>query len=530
MGLRSMRSYYAHLETAMGSKSVAKPVFRSSAIFPVIQREGISSRILFMGYWILKRHIQKIAGVITLRSLEGKILNRSTLDITEAKTYRIELADQLANIDYPANTDFMGSLEIEFFSVVNLVFPFPATVINYYGPHFSSVVHTAQRVYNDFEDLRANSQTSVPESGFNIYAEEDREPFIGLINGPNHVADGKISMQLFNIDREELTYELNLGEIAPYQTQIIHPAELMPLKKFLKGQVGAGKIRFNVSWIFPRLVVGNIQQSPPAMTITHTYYDCSAAQSDSDYWLPEQPKWYSAALMVPLCNNEKQFTNIYFYPLYSPSSFIIDIEIYDSKGKRLGSKQNVLAIESPFAEIKQLNIAKLCQELEIPPQKDLAARVIGRAVGDSRFPARVKLGLDIGLTSQPHMPCNICTNLQPFNPALETKPSTFRWSPVLADQPESVLWILNSSPERDYQKTAELDLTFFREKDSEVLKRHVTIPPHGFIVIRPQEDPELQGFFEGKVGWCTAVSTNPYTTDYYFAINPSGVVGGDHSF
>lgn len=526
-----MRSYYAHLETAMGAKTVtSKPIFRSSAIFPVIQTEEIHSRILFMGYWILKRHIQQIGAVITLRTMEGQILYRNLMTITEAKTFRIELADQLQLAGLPKEMPFSGSLEVEFFSSVNLVFPYPATVINYYGPNFCSVVHTAQRVYNDFEDMRANSQTSVPESGFNVYADGNREPFFGLINGPIAVPNGKITMQFFNLDKQMLEHEMEIGEMAPYQTTMIYPARLVDLQKFLKGQAGAGKIRFHVSGIFPRLVAGNMQSSPPAMTITHTYYDCTAAESKSDYWLETQPQWYPASLMVPLVMGESQFTNIYFYPIYSPSNFAIDIEIYNSLGQCLGSKQDVLIIESPADEIERIDLKRLCRELGIAEQQELGARVIARTLNNTRLPARVKLGLDLGTEKAPHMPCNICTNLQPFNPPIETKPTTFRWSPVLADQPYCPVWLINSSPAIDYQKTATFQVTFFHEEDTKTLSREYQIPPHGFVVLHPHEDEELRNFFNGKVGWCTAVSTNPYTTNYYFAINPSGVVGGDHSF
>lgn len=527
-----MRSYYEHLETTAGVAKkviISKPVFRSSAIFPVIHQTGISSRILFMGYWILKRHIKQISAVISLRGENGELLHRDLMAIEEAKTYRLELADQLIKSGLPIDASFIGTMEVEFFSTSNLVFPYPAVVINYYGPHFSSVVHTAQRVYNDFEDMHNNSQAQVPESGFNIYADDEREPFFGLINGPEKTSDGKIFMQFFNSDQEVLSIDFDSGPLQPYQLQMIYPAQLANLKKFLKGKVGAAKIRFQVNWIFPRLVAGNFQHSLPAMTITHTYYDCSNARSQRDYWLPVQPEWHPAALMVPACIQEKHFTNLYFYPIYSPGVFSLDVEIYDAKGHFLGRKKNVLKIESPNEEFKVIDIKDLCAQLKINAHQELAARVIARTVDDNRIPARIKLGLDIGREIQ-QMPCNICTNLQPFNPALETKPSTFRWCPVLADQPHASLWIMNSSPAVHYAKNAEVTLSFFREKDTSVLMRSFTLPPHGFIVIRPDADPDLKNFFAENVGWCTLVSTNPYTTSYYFSENSSGVVGGDHSF
>ncbi len=526
-----MRSYYAHLKTASGTDKKAvttKPIFRSSAIFPVMQYPGVSSRILFMGYWMLKRNIQQIAAVVTLRSEHGEILYRDNLLITEAKTFRVELGQLLSSSGYSQPT-FYGSLEIEFFSTLNLVFPFPAVVINYYGPTFSTVVHTAQRVYNDFEDMQNNSQTSVPESGFNIYCDDNEEPFIGMINGPKAVPEATLKMQFFNSRQEVLVHEYSLGAFEAYQTRFIYPAKLVDLKTFLKGDAGSVKLQFQMNWIFPRLVVGNIRHPQNALSITHSYYDCSAARSESDYWLEAQPEWHPATLMLPVRIEEEYFTNIYFYPIYSPSIIGIDIELYDASGKLAGAKSNLLRLETP--QYKKVNLKELCKELNIPADKILGARVIAKSLGaGGRIPARIKVAFDIGHSSLPTMPCNICTNLQPFNPPWETKPSTFRWAPVLADQPNASLWIMNSSPAVNYRRPCDISITFFREKDTTTLSRKLTLPPHGFCVIRPENDKELSDFFEGEIGWCTVVSTNPYTTTYYFADNPSGVVGGDHGF
>ena len=60
-----MRSYYAHLSTTAPEKIgpiAPKPTCRASAIFPAF-RSGISSRIIFLGYWQLKRNIEQLTAV-----------------------------------------------------------------------------------------------------------------------------------------------------------------------------------------------------------------------------------------------------------------------------------------------------------------------------------------------------------------------------------------------------------------------------------------------------------------------------------
>ncbi len=531
-----MRSYYAHLTTTAPAPVGAiapRPVFRSSAIFPVMQDEEISSRVLFMGYWILKRNIHEISAIITVRDTQGNMLARSNMHIGEAKTYRIELADKLEMAGLGKDAIFSGSMEVEFFSTQNLFFPFPAVVINYYGPNFSTVVHTAQLVYNDSEDKARNSQTKVPESGFNLYADEEREPFIGLINGSSAVPKSTLKLELVNHAQKIMNCNIDLGDLAPYETKWIYPARHCDLKSFFEGRPGAAKIDFKVDWIFPRLVVGNFHHEIPALSITHTYYDCSQADSDSDYWRPAEPGWNSAALMVPGELARDHFTNVYFYPIYSPSTFAIDIEIYNKEGLLLGFKKDAADITAPEFTLHRLSLRDFCKELGIDDREDCALRLIARPRGKdsalSKIPARIKIGLDIG-SADTKTPCNICTNLQPFNPPLENKPTSFRWSPVLADQPKATIWLMNSSPAIEYKRQAELVLTFFRESDDQTIARSMTLPPHGFAIIHVAEDQELNDFFQNQVGWMTLTSTNPYITTYYFAENASGVVGGDHGF
>lgn len=526
-----MRSYYSHLATTAPSEGAIapKPTFRSSAIFPVLQTDKISSRILFLGYWFLKRNIKEIASVITLRDLGGTILARHTISITDAKTYRVELADELERAGRGGNSPFEGSLEIEFFSNQNLVFPFPAVVINYYGNAFSTVVHTAQRVYNDYDDKTKNSDTAVPESGFNIYCDDGIEPFICLINGCVKVENSTLRLQIVNHEQEVMECSIDLGDLAPYETKWIYPARECDLHRFLEHRPGAAKIHFDVDWIFPRLVVGNIHHSIPALSITHTYYDCSSAAKDSDYWRPVEEGWNAASLMVPGEVAHDHFTNVYFYPIYSPSTFAIDAELYDAEGKLLGRVDNAAKITAPHLQVHKIPVKALFKDFLPKGTDECALRLIARPIEGSRMPARIKIGFDIGSTNE-NAPCNICTNLHPFNPALENKPHTFRWSPVLADQPYATLWIMNSSPAIDYKRTADVTVTFYRESDGQTVVRNFTLKPHGFLVMRIDSDEELKSFFQGQVGWMTATSSNPYTTTYYFTESNAGVVGGDHGF
>ncbi|NGX43316.1 MAG: hypothetical protein K940chlam7_01611 [Chlamydiae bacterium] len=524
--------YDAHLDILpedLKKNPFPKPIFRSSTIFPVFHFPGVTSRFLFMGYWIVKRQIKRLECVVTLRSLEGQVLNRASFTINKAKAYRIELAKQLERANISLEKHFMGSLEVEIFSSENLYFSFPAGIINYYGPSFSTFVHSTQRVYNDYEDMSKFQFSHRPESGFNIYADGNREPFIGLNNGIELIKDYKVQVEFINMDHETLKHEFNLGTLHPYQTHIIYPEREVDLQSFLKGKLGTAKVKHRLNWVFPRLAVGNIQKNPPAISVTHTYYDCTECTAQTDYWNQATPEWHNATLMVPLLTNHGHYTNIYFYPMYPASEFQIDIEIYNSEGAMLNAKENVLTIVSPSLIIREIAFKDICEELNIDTSENLTARIIANPKSGTKLPARVKIGLDIGKDAE-GMPCNISTNLYPFNPKLETKPRTFRWLPIMMDQNNASVWITNSSAAKEYTREAQVELIFFREKDEKTLTRNIHIPPHGFRVIYPQQDVELEEFFEHGVGWLVVKSSSPHTNTYYFVEGSSGVVGGDHGF
>ncbi len=134
-----MRSYREHLETLLNPKAAPlarRPTFRSSAIFPILLSEAIHCRLLFLGYWALKREIQTVTLVATLRDQMGNSLHREVRCIDQPKAYCLDVQDMILQ----EQNNFVGSLEVEFFSGQDLVFPYPAVVVNYYGEHFNTVV------------------------------------------------------------------------------------------------------------------------------------------------------------------------------------------------------------------------------------------------------------------------------------------------------------------------------------------------------------------------------------------------------
>ncbi len=501
-----MKSYLAHL-SSLTSEKPSHVTRKASCIFPLIDHPKISFRLLFLNYWKIKRKISEIHLQMILRNEEGRIVRSESPEIRDEKGYLFEMSD------YLPPSFHSGSVEMIFSSEENIVFPYPAVVIEYYNETFSSFVHAAQRVFNNTADTEINRRENPVESGFNIYCTNEIEPFLTLINGPDPVHDEILVLSAYNRQGKVLSFSEKLS-LQPYSCRQIFQKDSPSLAKHLNGEAGCLKINIRLPSIFPRFIVGNRHRTDSFVSLTHTYYDLSPATGKEDYWTAPDDSRYPASLFVPIREDDLFFTHIYFYPIYSPGSFWIDTELYDRKGNLLERKEKVLYPSSGFS---RLSPAK--------HPRGSALRLIARSETEI-IPARIKVGLDIGYKGR-GLPCNICTNFQPANPSLSRKPSTFRWAPFPSRRGSVIC--LNEAPLKTYARKADVLLTCYRVADTKVLRKQIEIPPYGSVDMGPNE--ELSDFFSGKPGWCTFESRNPFITTYYFSESPSsGVVGGDHGF
>ena len=523
-----MKSYYKHLASRLeygeSPEISRKPILRSSGIFPVIKNENFSSRILFMGYWLLKRNIPEVGIVITLRSNNGNVLLRKIQTIDSVQAFSINLDSLLNEINY--NSNFLGSLEIEFNTTRDMIFPYPALVLEYFGTDFNSCVHTIQRIYNDFEDLRENEQFKVPETGFDIYCTSDLDSFISFVNGPLKNQDGIIDYTVTNSKSEKLKGSFHLGSIEPYETKFIKLAEYIPeLEQFLELNSGSISINHNFEGFYPRLLVGNMQTSFPSVSFTHSYYDCTSCNLESDFWSRINDDFYDSSVYIPLFLKDDLFTDLVIYPSFSPSDFYIDVCLYDIQGKLIHTLNDFMLIKSAESKLLKINFNKLIDDLNIDKNLVSSAHVITKFL-DSKIPSRIKFGLNVGTKNlKSKLPCNICFNTKVGNPNIDTKPGSFHWAPIFIKN--SVVTISNFSPKKNYTKDAIVELNFFRKEDSKTISRKITLKP--FSEFRLTLDDELKNFLNDD-GWVTVKSNNPYIQGFYFKFYSSGSVAGDHLF
>ena len=525
-----MKSYYTHLQSVseFGEKNniIRKPILRSSGVFPVIQNQQYSSRIHFLGYWLLKRKIPEVTLIISLRNQFGEILLREVQIINEPKAFSIDLEKLLKKIKQEG--DFVGSIETEFNTTQDMVFPYPALVLEYYNEEFNSCVHTLGRIYNDFEDLSENEKFRVPETGFDIYETNDLNSFLSFVNGPKENEEGFIQYVVTNSKSEKLTGKFSLGKINPFQTKLIHFRDFIhDLAGFLGEEHGAISLKHNFEGFYPRFLVGNIQSSFPSVSFTHSYYDCSNCIEETDFWNRVNERHYDSSVYIPIFNKEKQFTDLMIYPNFSPSDFSLKINIHEKNGNVVFTKENFLEINQSNEKLTKINLNKILDENKLL-DNFYAAHIITE-FKENKIPSRIKFGLNVGVKGlESKLPCNICFNTKMGNPLLENKSGSFHWAPIFPHR-NAVITLGNFSTIKDYKKDANIELNFYRMNDETSITKKLFLGANSEERIFINEHEDLKEFLSNE-GWVTIKADNPYIEGYYFNMNKSGSVSGDHFF
>jgi hypothetical protein len=505
--------------------SFRKPAFRSSGLFPIYEDADIHTRLTFLGYWPLRSKGRDVGIFVTVRDEYGAPVLRKHFNVSAPQVYALDIRELMA--DSPERIPAHGSIEMEVFSSGDLVFPFPAVVLNYYGDNFSTVVHTSQRVFNDAEDA-ANSLTfRVPEGGFNIYGSQDMEPFVDIINGPNAKDICDLQCTVSSLSGTQLSGTVSIGALQPYQRVTFRPGEHFDLPGLLGDKPGTLTFNHPFTDVFPRFVVGNRQRSLPGMSISHSIYDMRAV---SDYWPSPGDEWLHNARMIPAFITGDMFTKLYMYSISSHSLLALDCELFDSAGKLMGHAEDVARIDSPTGHMSCLDIGKLADALAVDRSEVHGARVSTRPLDGHDAPARIGGCLDIGHNGRSgRLPTNISFAFIAPNPGREGRGS-FRWGPLLADNAKAYLSISNSSVLKKNGRSAEASLTVYRSQDDVTLERKLTLPNNGSLLLDTGEGSELHDFLSGEAGWYTVATDNANLNTWYLADNESGIVGGDHGF
>lgn len=525
-----MKSYQAHL----ASTNIKNPnslknnqILRSSAIFPFIINKNLDTRILFMGYWLMKRNIKNVTLKVSLRSKEGAIIKKNSKKINQIKAFSISVKNLLK---FQLNSiERSGSIELEIFSDTNMVYPYPAIVVNYEGKNSSTVVHTCGRIYNNNRDFKANNQQQVSETGIDIIPNENFLPFFSFVNGKTKVSNTNLKIKIINYFGETFSKKIYIKSLKPYETKFIYFLNENE-KKFLRQKKGTVKIEHNFKNFFPRFLSGNIERNYHNSSLTHTYYDTSNLKDKNTFWPnPNKKIFYDSSVSFPLFKNKKSYTELVIYPNFQKCNIKFNLKIFTSKGLKIKEINSILNLSTKVNKPIYLNIKKILKNkrVKINSNKNYLVKLI--IDGKGRVPTRLKFGLNLGYKGKYDVPSNICFNAHVPNLKVLTKPGTFKWAPLL-NKYDSNITISNTSNLKSQNKKANVTLNFWNEINNKCIKKKLVINNNGSYWFDLNKNKKIKNFLKNKTGWVTIQSDNPFVNGWYIEKSKVGFIGADHFF
>lgn len=525
-----MKSYQAHLTSTTNQKPLffnKNEILRSSAIFPFIINKVMDTNILFMGYWLLKRNIKNIKLKVKIRKENGILSKQFEKKISKVKAFKISVKKILGKKNL--NNSLRGSIEIEFLSDTNMVYPYPAVVVNFEGKNSSSVVHTCGRIYNNKKDFEQNNQFKVPETGIDIIPSKNFVPFFSFVNGKNKIFKDKISITIINYLGEKLQKVINLKNINPYQTKFVFFLNKNE-KEFLKNEKGTVKIKHNFKSFFPRFLSGNLETNENNSSLTHTYYDTSSQKDKYTFWKnPNKKIFYDSTVSFPLFKNKQSYTQLVVYPNFPKCKIKFDIEIYNKLGEQIKSAKSIVKTNRIINRPLYLDIKRILKKRNIKLNygKDYLVKLI--VDGGGKVPTRLKFGLNLGLKKKYDIPSNICFNAHVPNKKILSKPGTFKWGPLL-NKFESIIAITNTSNLKNKNNKARINLCFWNEFNDKKIQKKIIINNNGTYWFYLKKNQKIKKFLRRKTGWVTIQSNNPFVNGWYIEKSKYGFVGADHLF
>jgi hypothetical protein len=523
-----MKSYHNHLVTTRNygeTKNVNySPTMRSSAIFPLVHKpKKITSIYTFMGYWLKKRNIPLVTVVITVRNTYGEKIEVRSIEIKSVKSYVFSSSDLLKSND----EEFFGSVELEIFSAVDMVFPYPAITFGLKGVNGLTFVHTCGRIYNDFDDLKSNEEQVVPETGFDLFVGESYEPFFAFVNGPIAINNKEVELEYIDSKGKKIVKNKIIKKVEPYGLGWIKLFEKNDRDFFQDEEKLCVKIRHNFKGFFPRFVAGNVYRNFEDISLTHSFYDTSANTSKHNLRNnPSTKKFFDSVLSIPFDSGFSEielviYPNLPYAPtnltfeLYTASGLLIDTDHQQKKIATKNSKLSYVKLIEKFSKHKN-------------DVKNGNIRVILN--GNGTVPTRMKFGLNfLNIAQNKNLPSNICFSGSVPNIKTLEKPGTFHWC-SLFDAFHQKIFLHNTSFVKDGFRDADIKVQVYRTIDNKNLEWDLKIPYNGSIEVITPFKNKVKEFLNNEIGWISFSCSSPFITGYYITDYGKGVVGADHLY
>ena len=244
-------------------------VLRSSAIFWARNDAMVHTTISFSNYWRYRNNAD-VAVIANVRDMQGKLLSRSPISF-----------DQSEVCNFTPPRDFEGSIEIEVFGNRNMRIPYAAIMGIYETAEGISMVHSYARAYSQHEIEDGRTISNGEESCWTLRDNENLISFAAFHNGAHKQAAQQATLKVRNHMGEERFANIELAELAPFETTILTPADhLRDLSAFLDGQPGNARLSYALAGGFTRMLCGVRRPEWSELQVTHSNFDYSTHDTD----------------------------------------------------------------------------------------------------------------------------------------------------------------------------------------------------------------------------------------------------------
>ena len=523
-----MKSFNDHLKSTRSfGENIPlnyKPTMRSSAIFPIRHIPNkFETIITFLGYWLLKRKIKSVTAVITLRDRDGTKVEMKSFLINEIRSYVFKSSDFLKEKKIKS---FIGSFEIEIFSSIDMVFPYPAITLAYQSSLGKTFVHTAGRIYNNLDDLNDNEFQLVPETGFDIFLADKYSAFFSFVNGPVPIKNKYFIIQIIDINGNKKKFLRKIKYLKPYGVFWNTIFKNRNEKKSFSGEKVTAKIIHKFKGFFPRFIAGNIYKNNKAISLTHTYYDTSKDTDPSSiYKNPNIKSYYDSVITVPI-DEKFDLIEIAIYPNMKKIRSKLHFEFYDCFGNLKYKFKNKILISNNNS-LRYIDLIELLKKNNVELSQGICKIILD---GNGYVPTRMKFGLNFKKEKKgTNLPSNICFNASVPNKKIIFKPSSFRWCTIFSVDYQNI-YIFNSSFIKNYSQSTFIKARVMRQSDNNFISFSFKIQPNGMVDIIKNYKKKIKKFLKNEIGWITFVCDKPFTNGFYVTDYDKGVIGADHLY
>ncbi len=301
--------------------------YRSSAQFYFVtdKTKKINTSLILFNYFQIKNN-NKVAICVTLRDSQGYFIDRKHIDFENQSVIIIDR-------DFWELDNHSGSVEVEYFSLKNLVIPYAAVIGAYETISGITYIHTYSRNYSKHEMENGFTVMESCESNWTIRDSKDVESFTILHNGFLKIDAQEIKIKITSESGRAIEKKYLLKALNPFEIIEIVPQKFFPdLPNWLNNEQANCSISFKINGAFTRTLVGNRTKSITDMQVTHSNFAYNHHQTD----FVDTDKGF---LPYPNLNVKEGQINI--YPDMPNGEYFIDYDLKEKNSSNFFSGQYI---------------------------------------------------------------------------------------------------------------------------------------------------------------------------------------------